>query len=270
MLYRGYYAMQNIWTDYPELHFLAKKIDSWLSGTENIVHLCLDGYNIKGKQLLGENYKAGRHQEGGYNVYSGLSSFIHLLNHPRIKIYYGTAYESDEIIFTLSRTLDGRKKIVSGDKDIFQALKKDVVIDNGKDYVITEESYKLEYADKFFEIEPYRLPLYRAIVGDPSDTLKPPVPRFPHKLAARFAKQIEYTGNVPTVAQITSFKDQCNNTELKWIDRLVEAYKSFEINFDIMKLNVINESKLNDEYKYPCVELSDFLTSKILKLNEIN
>lgn len=269
MLYRGYYALSNVWQEYPELHFLAKKIESWLSGTNNTVYLCLDGYNIKGKRLLGENYKAGRHQENGYNVYCGLATFVRLLNNDRIKILYGRNYESDEIIFTLSRTLNGRKKIVSGDKDIFQSLTKDVVIDNGKDYVITEESYKFEYADKFFEIDPPRLPIYRAIVGDPSDSLKPPVARFPHKLAAKLSKEISYNGTCPSVDDINSIKNICSGTEIKWIDRLIESYNPFSINFDIMKLNVIPDNELHDDYNYPEVPFSEFLTSKIVKLNEL-
>ena len=268
VLYRGYYSMSHVWKEYPELHFLCRKIESLLSRKDCSVYLCLDGYNTKGRRLLGEQYKAGRHKEDSYNVYKGLSSFVKLLDNPRIHVIYNKDYESDELIYTLSRTLDGRKKIISGDKDLLQALTTDVIIDNGKDLVVTSESYKFDYADKFFEIEPNRLPIFRAIAGDSSDTLKPPVSRFPRKLAAKIAKEIPYDGDTPTIAELDSTSVNFSDSEKKWIYKLITAYESFSLNFNIMKLNVITES-LNEPYKYQEEKLDDFLTSKILKLNTL-
>ena len=269
LLYRGYYALSNVYDDRAELHFLCKKLESILSNKSSTVCLCLDGYNTKGRRILGEQYKAGRHQEGiYYNVYEGLSSFIDLLNNERIKVYYNPDYESDEIIFTLSRLLDGRKKILSGDKDLLQSLNNDTVIESFKGLVTTSESYKFEYADKFFEIEPERLPIFRAIAGDASDTLKPPVARFPRKLAAKIAKDVEYNGVCPTIEQLNSLAVNYKDSEKRWVIKLIDAFKSFSINFDIMKLNVI-EDPLNCDYKYQKIELSDNLKSKILKLNTL-
>lgn len=268
LLYKGYFSSNSIWEDNPELHFLVRKLESLLQRKDAIVHLCIDGFNTKGKRLLGESYKAGRHQEGAYNVYQGLASFLKLLNNDRIKTYYNKDLESDEIIFTLSRKLNGRKKIISGDKDIFQALCDDVVIDCGGSFVITTESYKLEYADKFFSIEPIRLPIYRAIVGDASDTLKPPVPRFPHKLAAKIAKELDYNGEIPSIECIKAISNSCKESELRWLDKLYEAYDKFSTNFEIMKLNVV-DVPLHEQYNYNEIELSEFLKSKIDKLNSI-
>ena len=260
--------MSHVWTEYPELHFLCKKIESLLSRKDVDLYLCLDGCAIKGRRLLGEKYKQGRRQEGSYNVYKGLASFVHLLNNSRIHVCYNNEYESDELIYTLSRTLEGRKKIISGDKDIFQALAKDVIIDNGKELVITEESYKIDYADKFFELNPDRLPIFRAIVGDASDTLKPPVSRFPKKLAAKIAAEVDYNGEVPSIDQLKSISKDYSTSEVKQIHKLIDAYESFSINFDIMKLNVIQDD-INKYYDHSEVELSDFLKSKIERLNSL-
>lgn len=274
LLYRGYYSCSKIWEEYPEIHFLCKKIEQLLARKDAIVHLALDGRNTKGRRLLGEAYKGNRCRDGERSVYEALSSFVRLIHNDRINIYYNMNYESDEILFTLSRTLDGRKKILSGDKDIFQALKPDTVIDNGSDRVVTEESYKFEYADKFFEIDPIRLPIYRAIVGDASDTLRPPVPRFPHKLAAAIAHSVSYDGECPTIDQLRSVSKEFSDSEKKWVEKLVAAHKSFSVNFDIMKLNVIDDdltTNINDEYysTYQLVKLSDFLKSKIERLNTL-
>jgi len=268
LLYRGFFACSKIWQEHPELHYVAKKIESLLSRKDCIVHLCLDGFNTKGKRLLGEQYKAGRHQEGGYNVYQGLATFVKMLHNDRIKIYYNPNYESDEIIFTLSKTLDGRKKILSGDKDLLQSLDRDTVIESFKGLITTEDSYKFEYADKFFEIEPIKLPIFRAIAGDASDTLNPPVSRFPRKFAAKLVKQLDYNGTCPSIEQLKNVSIHFSGSEKRWVNKLIEAYKPFSINFDIMKLNVIKDP-LNCNYPYPEIELSDFLKSKIEKLNTL-
>ena len=267
-LYRGGFALQNVYQEFPELHFLCKKLESLLSRKDAIIYLCLDGSSVKGKRLLGDQYKAGRRPEGSYNVYEGLPTFIHLLHNDRIKVCFNNNYESDEIIFTLSRTLEGRKKILSGDKDLLQALSKDVVIDNGKSFPLTEESYKADYADKFFEIDPVKLPLFRAIAGDPSDSLKPPVIRFPRKFAAKLVNDIEYHGDVPTIEYLKSLLSKYSTSEKRWLEKLIEAYQPFSINFDIMKLNVIEDS-LNEYYNRKDVEISDFLKSKIERLNTL-
>lgn len=270
LLYRGYYSCSKIWEEYPEIHFLCKKIESLLARKDAIVHLALDGYNTKGRRLLGESYKSNRCRDGERSVYEALPAFIKVLHNDRVKIYYNTNYESDEILFTLSRTLEGRKKIISGDKDILQALKQDTVIDNGSNRIVTEESYKFEYADKFFEIDPEKLPIFRAIAGDASDTLKPPVARFPRKLAARIVKELDYSGECPTVAQLNNLiaSDNYKESEINWIRKLISAYDSFKLNFEIMKLNVISQP-INESYNYPEVEFSDFLKSKIDHLNTL-
>jgi DNA polymerase-1 len=257
-----------VYSEFAELHYITKKLESLLSRKDAIIHLCLDGRSPKGKRLLGENYKAGRHQEGSYSVYSGLATFIHLLHNNRINIYYNNYYESDEIIYTLSKTLDGRKKILSGDKDLLQSLDKDTVIESFKGLVTTEESYKYEYLDQFFGIDPCRLPIYRALTGDASDTLYPPVKRFPHKLAARIASDISYSGKCPSVEDLDSIKESLSKTEQKWVDRLIESYDKFSTNFDIMKLNIITDS-LNNDYNYTDIKLDDFLKSKIETLNTL-
>lgn len=269
LLYKGYFSAKNIWDNYPELHFMCKKLESILSANkDNIIHMCLDGFRPKGRRLLGEKYKEGRRSEDAYNVYTGLSSFVNLLNNDRIKIYYNEELESDEIIFTLTRTLDGRKKILSSDKDIFQALNENVIIDNGNDFIITNESYKFEYADKFFGIEPIKLPLYRAITGDPSDKLAPAVSRFPHKLAAKLVNEFNYNGNLFTTDDLKILSANYSDTEKKWINKLIESYDNLILNFEIMKLNVVTDS-LNEKYEYKSVEFDEFLKNKILKLNTL-
>jgi DNA polymerase-1 len=268
ILYRGFFSCSKVWPEYPEIHFLCKKIESLLTRKDSDLYLCLDGANTKGRRILGESYKKDRNKEMHRSVYEALPTFVSLLHNDKIKVCYNNNYESDEIIYTLSKTLDGRKKIISGDKDIFQALSSDVVIDNGKNLIITEESYKFEYSDKFFEIEPNKLPIFRAITGDISDTLYPPVARFPKKLAAYIVELLDYNGECPSIYQLCNVESLLKDSDKKWLNKLIDAYDKFSTNFNIMKLNVI-EDNFNIKYDRELVTISDFLKSKIERLNTL-
>ena len=113
------------------------------------------------------------------------------------------------------------------------------------------------------------MPVFRAIAGDASDTLFPPVKRFPRKLAAKIVNALDYDGSCPTIEQLKSVAADFSDGEKKWVSKLIEAYQPFSTNFDIMKLNVITDDLTHNKYNYAEVELSDFLKSKIEHLNTL-
>lgn len=45
LLYRGYHSCSKIWSEYPEIHFLCKKLESLLSRKDARIALALDGYD---------------------------------------------------------------------------------------------------------------------------------------------------------------------------------------------------------------------------------
>ena len=268
LLYTGYFSTSKVWGEHPEIHFLCRRLEGLLCQKDAELYLCLDGCNTKGKKLLGDDYKSGRNESAKQNVYQALYTFISLLDSKRIHICYNSEYESDEIIYTLSRILEGDKCIVSGDKDLLQSINKQVSVDNRSDKLITESLYYEKYGELFFGIEPRKLPLYRAIVGDASDTLKPPVPRFPRKLAAKITKDFNYQGCLPTKEELISLSEKYTASEKKKINTLLDAYDKFKTNFDIMKLNVIAED-IYKPYSGKTIPLSEFLTGKIKRLNTL-
>ena len=131
---------------------------------------------------------------------------------------------------------------------------------------------------KFHAVEPKRLPVYRAIVGDASDNLRPPTPRFPKELAARIATEIEYHGEIPTKEQLQNLFNSENYQNLSKSKKnnlasLLENYSAFSTNFEIMKLNVYND--LDHPYlkenpvipNFPQGVMSVFRTIKMLDSN---
>lgn len=239
LLYRGYYSFPN----HPcgEVLFTLTTIRFYLIQPNIQVYLCLDG-KPKGK-IINEDYKANRNH-GEISVYRYLSQLVYMIQPlHRVFIKYNPNLEADEVIFSLTRLLEGEKLIVSTDNDLLQSLKEDTEIKR-KDKTINEQYYREKMYQKFHSVTPSRLPIYRAIVGDISDNLKPPVSRFSKELASFIAENIEYNGEAPTVVQfnelINEFGDLTTSKRDK-INKLIENYKMFKSNFDIMKLNVYTD-----------------------------
>lgn len=238
LLYKGYFAFPD--KEYSEIFFLLSKIKQCLKQGE--VYLCLDGLHPKGR-VLNESYKENR--EHKYNVYQKLSGVLYSLqNLSHVHIKFNDLLEADEVIFSLTRLLEGKKVILSGDNDLLQSLNEDVRIDRGKE-VISEDYYKMLMAEKFYSIPPIQLPIYRSIVGDSSDNIKSVVSRFPHKLAARIATELPYNGSVHSIESLNWFKTDSvfalSSTEKKWVDRLIERHSEWQKSFSIMKLDVYSD-----------------------------
>ena len=273
ILYRGYYSFPN----HPcgEVFFVLTTIRQFLTDRTSQVYLCLDG-KPKGKSI-DENYKSNRNH-GEVSVYRYLPQLVYLLqNLKRVHIKYNPELEADEVIFSLTRILLDPKVIVSTDNDLLQSLKEDTEILR-QDRVINEQYYRTEMFQKFHAVDPYRLPIYRAIVGDTSDNLKPPVPRFPKELASKIAMEISYTGTLPTKEQFKDLFDSDSYSDLTTtkkgkLQSLLENYSLLSTNFEIMKLNV--HTDLDHPYlkenpvipNFPQGIMSVFRTIKMLDAN---
>lgn len=209
------------------------------------IHLCLDGKPIKSKALCKE-YKANR--EHTVSAYTNLPSLLgYLKEFPRVKVYYNSTVEADDLIFTLARDLPCAI-IHSADNDLFQCIDDDTVVDTGTGVVTHENLYTTEkYVKKFCLVEPRKLALYRAIVGDASDNLKPPVARFPHILAAKLVHRIDGE-ELPEQLwwQEIAASPDLSEKERVWVGRLHTEYNNLHVNFHIMKLRVCE--KLDEDY----------------------
>lgn len=236
LLYRGYYSFPK----HPcgEIFFTLTTIRSFLIQLHTDVYLCLDG-KPKGKQI-NEAYKANR-DHGDINVFRYLPQLVYMLQPlNRVHIKYNPNLEADEVIFSLTRILEGNKLIVSTDNDLLQSLKDDTEIQR-QDKIVNEEFYRENMFQKFHAVSPPRLPIYRAIVGDTSDNLKPPVSHFPKELASIIAEKVNYDGFLPSKEEFEtlflSLSDLTKSKKTK-LNHLLENYDMLKSNFEIMKLNV--------------------------------
>ena len=148
ILYRGFYSFPK----HPcgEVFFILTTIRSYLNDLDTHVYLCLDG-KAKGKQI-NEEYKANRKHEDAVSVFRHLPYLVYMLQDlNRVHIKYNPNLEADEVIFSLTRILEGDKIIISTDNDLLQSLKEDTCIQR-QDKLINEQYYREEMTQKFHSV----------------------------------------------------------------------------------------------------------------------
>ena len=110
---------------------------------------------------------------------------------------------------------------------------------NGR--LLLKDKFHEQYVKNFNDLEPYQVPYFRAVIGDPSDNLKIIRPRFPSKVAYYFAK------NYIKLEFLTSriYKPETKPDDLtdKQYECLLEIYSSdlFMDNLLLMKLKYVDE-----------------------------
>lgn len=191
-----------------------------------LIIMCED-YGAKERKELNEDYKANRKE----NIFIDIWNQAHDLysDFPNIQFAYNEGYEADDMMFSISRIKDYNNHfiIISGDNDLMQALDETTMIARKVTYkglqnIITPNSDY--YKDKFQDLSPERIPMYRAIIGDKSDNLKPIKSKFPKKIAYYYAK------NYPMLDP-----SEFNAKEAQYLSSIDES-EIFQSNLKIMKL----------------------------------
>ncbi|MBI2029810.1 hypothetical protein HYT02_05315 [Candidatus Gottesmanbacteria bacterium] len=122
------------------------------------------------RKKLYKEYQAKR-PEMEDNLSSQIEMIHDLVKALGIPIYELDGYEADDLIGTISRTIDGKveKIIVTGDRDIFQLVNKDTKVlmptkglSEGKLFGVTEVKEKMG-------VSPNEITYLKALTGDSSD-----------------------------------------------------------------------------------------------------
>ena len=196
---------------------------------ESLIIMCED-YGAKERKALNEEYKANRKE----NIFTNLWHQAHNLysDFDNIQFAYNEGYEADDMMFSISRIKDYNNQfiIISGDNDLLQALDETTIIVRKITYkgfqnVITPETDY--YKEKFQDLSPGKIPIYRAIIGDKSDNLKPIKSRFPRKIAYYYAKNYPLLDTFEFNAKEAQYLSMINESDI------------FKNNLAIMKLNPI-------------------------------
>ena len=194
---------------------------------EAVIIICED-LGSNNRKELNEDYKAGRTRLFSFDKLFDFEKAL-LSDVPETYFCYVDNYEADDVIFSISKIKDyGNEFIIfSGDNDMLQALDDTTKIvrkikGNLFEVEITEGC---EYYNKSYEgLRPEQIPVFRAIIGDSSDNLKPIIPRFPKKIAKLYASN-----------KLEEVK--LSDKEKEWASKIInEGFSAFETNLSIMKL----------------------------------
>lgn len=218
-------------------------IQEWLTKyPDDKVILCEDG-RPKGKDII-PSYKEGRAVlDYPIMLDRDLVEQIALLS-PNVFVAYNETEEADHVMCTLADKYKSLRDVVifSGDNDLLQSLDDTVSIYRGHskdgDKWITYDSYFQDpnLVKKFHGVEPFKLPVYRAIVGDSSDNLRG-YDRFPRDLASCIASNWDYALSIEkNIDSINQTLVDVKKSWSKYLFMMCDDIDVFYNNFKVMRL----------------------------------
>lgn len=256
VLYRSYYAFKGLSNSLGELtgqyYGLSNQLKTIIKSYPDALILLVDDGHPVDRKELNESYKGNREHPVHFQDKKHIVDCIiqHLDNVYRV---YNPVAEADDLLFSISKHTDYNNTftIYTTDKDLYQALSPQCFlsseIKNGT--FIKKHTDSEQYTKYFSDLEPYQLPFYRAVLGDPSDNLKVIRPRFPSKVAYYFAKNyVNLTDAGVTVTKPQSKPDDMTD---KQYECLLEIYSSnlYVQNLQLMRLTKIESIPIIEKNK---------------------
>lgn len=167
------------------------------------IYLCLDGRAKHGK-MLSSSYKANRTPGTVSTAFDDLGVMLECSYAYGINVSYHPDLEADEVIsYLVDKYSKEYEKVIiyAGDNDMLQLLGDNVYVStklrSGKFELVSRESYLKDEKMfiKYQGVEPSKLPLYRAFVGDSSDNLSG-YPRIRKKLVKEIVDKYSSLENI--------------------------------------------------------------------------
>lgn len=176
------------------------------------------------------------------------------------------AGEADDVLYTLIKerksqfdcamvyALDNDLLQVAGDIDLagkcFYAKLKDAAVPFEG------------YCSEKYDVHPRDLVLYRALIGDSSDNLKGPVPRFPRALARKLLESRTFNPDpaADLIAHINATPlEEFELSEQKWIAALREKADILIKNYKMMKLHSLKLTDMTSYFRDPQKDVEYFV-----------
>lgn len=191
-------------------------------------------------------YKGTRDQERNKSVYDSMDDVVKATTSLGIKNIYPGRLEADDVISWLTENIEGKKIIVSVDRDFIQLIKDDVCYYNP----IKKELINVDNFTHHFNLTPKEYLYFKAIVGDVSDNI-PGVEGFGkvkgHKLAKQFCENNE--------TAIQPYKEQVESN-LKLMD-LTYGIRQYPEESELYKEQLESLNKVTiqfEQFKELCTE----------------
>lgn len=178
ILYKAYHVIKNKKliedVDVTSIEHFFRMVNSYVEKTNpSEIYFTWDkklnknGINFR-KELV--DYKGTREVDSTVlnRIYNTTNKIIEIVEALGSKTILPYSLEADDVIYFLSKTLEGNKIIVTGDKDLFQLVSEDTnIYYSNKNILLTLENFEEEVGiskDNFID--------YKCILGDTSDNIK--------------------------------------------------------------------------------------------------
>ena len=247
-------------------------------------------FDAKGKNRrheMFESYKATR-QAMPEDLITQLNILKEMLPYTGCPIYSIEGYEADDVINTLSKTINNRVWIVTKDKDLHQLVNDKVQIyDYQKDEVIDREKVYEK-----FGLYPESIPDMLALMGDTSDNI-PGVAGIGPKTAKTLLDEYNNLDNIyantdklkgKTKEKIIEGKESAylsrKLVELFFIDnmqvdikerdeeKLKQYYERYQLKQQLSSLNVEQKVKALEYKQVDNIEITAYLNGKVYAVND--
>ena len=247
-------------------------------------------FDAKGKNRrheMYESYKATR-QAMPEDLITQLNILKEMLPYTGCPIYSIEGYEADDVINTLSKTINNRVWIVTKDKDLHQLVNDKVQIyDYQKDEVIDREKVYEK-----FGLYPESIPDMLALMGDTSDNI-PGVAGIGPKTAKTLLDEYNNLDNIyantdklkgKTKEKIIEGKESAylsrKLVELFFIDnmqadikerdeeKLKQYYERYQLKQQLSSLNVEQKVKALEYKQVDNIEITAYLNGKVYAVND--
>lgn len=178
IMHRAYHAMPPLTTSdgiptnvlYGFLSMLMKSVEDF-HPTHLIV--CFDTPKQTFRNKLLKSYQAHRPKIDD-DFITQIPLVKDMLDAAGIARFEKDGYEADDVIGTLTRKFDGNSRvlILTGDKDIFQLINKNVSVVSPQFGLTNTKIYDTDAVVAKLGIPPEKIPDYKGLAGDPSDNYK--------------------------------------------------------------------------------------------------
>ncbi|HOJ93406.1 MAG TPA: DNA polymerase I [Dictyoglomaceae bacterium] len=195
IIYRVYYAIPPLKTKNGELtnalygfvRILLKAIEDF---KPSFLGVAFDLPEPTFRHILYKEYKAKRPPMKD-DLKAQLPWIKEFLKMSHISIIEEPGYEADDLISTAVNNYVGYQKyILSGDLDLLQLVSEDCLLIHPQKGISEFIIYDPQKVKERFGIPPYKIPLYKVLVGDESDNI-PGVPGIGPKKAAKILEEID-------------------------------------------------------------------------------
>ena len=211
------------------------------------VIFALDSHPDDNKELV-EGYKDGR-DNSHLRIHEQLRfciPYFSALNNVYFVKYDGI--EADDLLGAVPYTFKKwdvlsttKWYLMTNDLDAYQALEEDVLICSGMRDRKPLNVKWWEDCEKRFGVGPVYMPLYKAVLGKASDSMKPLIPRFPKKLLMDLCAG--HDGSIDSFISIC--KDvvqgqQCKKSQLRYVQGLLDQEALLRDRYKLSKHNLFD------------------------------